>query len=83
MAVGPWYLQISTANYQHVKIYVWPSLSITQERGCQVQNLDIFNPGKTCVEYLLHMLLGWLLVSLNQPDLPLRLVAGCTSLIFP
>jgi hypothetical protein len=54
-----------------------------KERACQVQNLDIFNPGKTCVEYLLHMLLGWLLVSLNQPDLALRLVAGCTSLIFP
>lgn len=52
------------------------------------KNPDIFNRGKkkNCVAYLLHMFLGRLLVSLNQPDLALRLawlLAALGSLIFP
>jgi hypothetical protein len=54
-----------------------------RERLRKSKNPDIFNPGKTCVAYLLHMFLGWLVVSLNQPDLALQLAAACTSLIFP
>jgi hypothetical protein len=50
--------------------------------GCKVQILDILSPGKACVKYLLHMLIGWPCCFIKPARFGLP-IGCCTSLILP
>lgn len=85
--VGPRYLQIcTTTNCKHVKICLALLIYIRGEwggvGGCKVQILDILSPGKACVKYLLHMLIGWPCCFIKPARFGLP-IGCCTSLILP